>query len=139
VPVEPQAHVRAHLAVARAYLAIAVKEREAALALIHKHGLREAFDADFDQLRTTFERELTREERLAAAWKQAAGDLLGDARRGVVLAELLRAGAISKSGYAQASGLGLATSSKHLGELAARGLLVQTGKGPSTRYRLAGA
>lgn len=136
VPLEPQAHVRARLAVARAYLAIAAKEREAALALVHKHGLREAFGDEFAQLRATFERELTREERLAARWKQHAADLLSDPRRAAVLAELVRAGAINKSAYAQASGLGLATASKHLGELAARGLLQQTGKGPSTRYLL---
>jgi tetratricopeptide (TPR) repeat protein len=139
VPVEPQAHVRAHLAVARAYLAIATKEREAALALIHKHGLRENFADEFAQLRATFERELTREQRLAAQWQQQAGDLLGDERRAAVLAELLRAGSINKSAYALASGLGLATASKHLGELATRGLLLQTGKGPSTRYRAADA
>jgi tetratricopeptide (TPR) repeat protein len=136
VPVEPQAHVRAHLAIAGAYLAIAAKEREAALALIDKHALGAVFSDDFARLRSTFERELTREQRLSAQWKQAAGDLLPDERRAAVLAELLRAGAISKSGYAHASGLGLATASKHLGELAARGLLVQSGKGPATRYRL---
>jgi hypothetical protein len=136
VPVEPQAHVRAHLAIAGAYLAIAAKEREAALALIDKHALGAVFGDDFARLRSTFERELTREQRLSAQWKQAAGDLLPDERRAAVLAELLRAGAINKSGYAHASGLGLATASKHLGELAARGLLVQSGKGPATRYRL---
>jgi tetratricopeptide (TPR) repeat protein len=136
VPIEPQAHVRAHLSIARAYLAIAAKEREAALALMHKHGLRATFEDEFAQLRTTFERELTREQRLAAQWQQAAGDLLADERRRTVLAELFRAGSINKSAYAHASGLGLATASKHLGELATRGLLIQTGKGPATRYRL---
>jgi tetratricopeptide (TPR) repeat protein len=136
IPIEAAAHVRAHLAIARAYLSIATKEREAALALIHKHGLREGFDDEFAQLKQTFERELTREQRLAAQWKQASADLLGDERRAAVLAELLRHGAINKSGYAQVCGLGLATASKHLGLLAERGLLVQTGKGPSTRYVL---
>lgn len=136
VPLEPQAHVRARLAVARAYLAIAAKEREAALALIHKHGLREAFGDEFAQLRATFERELTREEQLAALWKQRAADLLGDERRNAALAELISNGSINKSTYAQVCGLGLATASKHLGLLAERGLVVQTGKGPSTRYQL---
>lgn len=136
VPIEPSAHVRAHLAIARAYLAIAAKEREAALAMIHKHGLGQMFSEDFAQLRSTFERGLTREQRLGAQWKQVASDLLDDARRAPVLAALLQAGTLSKSGYAHASGLGLATASKHLGELAARGLLVQSGKGPATRYRL---
>ncbi len=136
IPIEPAAHVRAHLAIARAYLAVSTKEREAALALIHKHGLREAFDDEFAQLKQTFERELTRERRLAAQWKQATADMLNDERRSAVLAELLRGGAINKSGYAQVCGLGLATASKHLSAIAERGLLVQTGKGPSTRYVL---
>jgi len=136
IPIEPQAHVRAHLAIARAYLAVAAKEREAALALIERHGLGENFGDAFAQLRQTFERELTREQRLAAQWHEHASDLLGDQRRAAVLAELLRSGSIAKSGYAQACGLGLATASKHLVTLAERGLLVQRGKGPSTRYHL---
>jgi DNA-binding transcriptional ArsR family regulator len=136
IPIEPAAHVRAHLAIARAYLAIAAKEREAALGLIHKHDLGGEFSADFESLRSTYDRELTREERLAARWRQAAADLLSDERRAAVLSELVRAGAINKSGYAQASGLALATASKHLRLLAERELLVQTGKGPSTRYVL---
>jgi Fic family protein len=128
--------VRAHLVIARAYLAIAAKEREAALGLIQKHDLGTEFRADFEALRSTFNRELTREEHLAAHWGQQAADLLNDERRAAVLAELVRSGAINKSAYAQVSGLGLATASKHLGLLAERGLLVQTGKGPSTRYQL---
>jgi tetratricopeptide (TPR) repeat protein len=136
VPIEPAAHVRAHLAIARAYLGIAAKEREAALSLIQKHGLSETFGDEFAQLRSTFERELTREQRLAARWQQAASDLLADERRREVLAELLRTGSINKSAYAKVCGLGLATASKHLGELATRGLVAQTGKGPATRYRL---
>ena len=109
---------------------------EAALALIHKHGLREAFDDEFAQLKQTFNRELTREQRLAAQWKQTTADLLNDERRSAALAELLSSGSINKSTYALVCGLGLATASKHLGLLAERGLLVQTGKGPSTRYQL---
>jgi tetratricopeptide (TPR) repeat protein len=136
IPIEPAAHVRAHLVIARAYLAIAAKEREAALGLIQKHDLGTEFRADFEALRSTFNRELTREEHLAAHWGQQAADLLNDERRAAVLAELVRSGAINKSAYAQVSGLGLATASKHLGLLAERGLLVQTGKGPSTRYQL---
>jgi len=136
IPIEAPAHVRAHLAIARAYLAIATKEREAALAMIQKHGLHETFDEEFAQLKQTFERELTREQRLAARWKQSTADMLSDERRAAVLAELFRAGSINKSTYAQVCGLGLATASKHLGLLAERGLLLQKGKGPSTRYVL---
>jgi tetratricopeptide (TPR) repeat protein len=137
IPIEPTAHVRAHLAIARAYLAISTKEREAALALIERHGLGERFAAEFDALRSTFARELTREQRLAAQWQADAADLLRDGtQRADVLAELLRAGSINKSAYAQVGGVALATASKHLVTLAERGLLTQTGKGPSTRYML---
>jgi tetratricopeptide (TPR) repeat protein len=136
IPIEPGAHVRAHLAIARAYLAVAAKEREAARALIQKHGLDAQFSAEFDALRSTFNRELSVEEQAAARWREQAADFLDDSRRASVLAELFRHGAISKSGYAQLCGVAPATASKHLGELALRGLLRQTGKGPSTRYRL---
>lgn len=136
LPLAPEVHVRAHLEIARAYLAISMKEREAALALIDKHGLGDRFAADFDTLRTTFDRELTREQRLAASWKQAAADLIADERRAGVLAHVLREGSINKSAYAEVCGVGAATASKHLVTLAERGLLVQTGKGPSTRYLL---
>jgi tetratricopeptide (TPR) repeat protein len=136
IPIEPQAHVRAHLAIARAYLAISAKEREAALALIHKHGLGEQFGAEFDDLRSTFNRELTREQQLSAQWQQAAADLLRDDRRTAVLSHLFQSGSINKSTYAQVCDVALATASKHLVTLAERGLLLQTGKGPSTRYLL---
>lgn len=137
VPVAPEAHVRAHLAIANAYLAISVKEREAALALIARHGLEERFDDELRALRRTFERELTREQRLAAKWERETGDLLSPQRCAAVLGRLLHAGFINKSGYGELCALSPATASKHLGLLTERGLLVQTGKGPATRYRLA--
>lgn len=136
IPIEPAAHVRAHLAIARAYLAIAAKEREAALGLINRHSLGMQFAADFEALSDTYQRELTREEQLTRRWSEQAADLLRDERRAAVLAELFRRGAINKSAYAQVCGVALATASKQLAALAARGLLSQTGKGPSTRYVL---
>ena len=136
VPVAADQHVRAHLAIANAYLGIAAKEREAARALIDKHGLGDRFGAEFDRLRATFDRELTREERLAAQWQHTIGDLLSDERRAAVLHHLLQAGSISKRSYAQLCEVGPATASKHLGILADRGLLAQTGRGPVTRYLL---
>jgi tetratricopeptide (TPR) repeat protein len=138
VPVAAEQHVRAHLAIANAYLGIAAKEREAARALIERHGLGERFAVEFDRLRATFDRELTREERLAAQWQHTIGDLLSDERRSAVLQHLLRAGSINKSSYAQLCEVGPATASKHLGILADRGLLSQTGRGPVTRYLLTG-
>jgi len=136
VPVGGEAHVRAHLVIANAYLAIAGKEREAALQLIQKHGLGDRFAAEFEQLRSTFNRELTREQQLSTQWEREAGELLQEQRRIALLDHLFRAGSIQKSIYAQVCGVGLATASKHLATLAERGLLEQTGKGPSTRYVL---
>lgn len=138
VPGEPMQHAQSHLAIARAYLAISTKEREAALALIHKHGLQAQFTAEFEELKQTFQRELTREQHLADAWKQAAADVVDDARRAPLIAHIVREGSINKSGYVALCGVSPATASKHLGLLAERGLLVQTGKGPSTRYALPG-
>lgn len=136
VPVSAEAHVRARLEIANAYLAISVKEREAAVELIQRHGLQGRFSQDLNRLRQTFDRERTREDRLAAGWADRAGDVLEPARRAAVLAALLRDGAINKSGYAELCGVSPATASKHLATLAERGLLRQTGKGPSTRYLL---
>ena len=136
VPDTPERHVRAHLAIANAYLAISTKEREAALALIRQHALGNEFDADIDALQMTFSRELTREKVLTAQWKQKSYGVLTEERASAVLQHVLQSGSINKSGYAQLCQVGLATASKHLGTLAERGLLVQTGKGPSTRYML---
>lgn len=136
LPAAPAGHVRAHLAIARAYLAIAMKEREAALALIAQHGLGDGFTAELESLRQTFERELTREQKLASAWRESTADLLNAQRCQAVLGQLLRSGSLNKSGYAQLCALSPATASKHLVTLAERGLLVQTGKGPATRYTL---
>ena len=135
-PGEPEEHIRAHLAIANAYLAISAKEREQALALIDKHGLQDQFVGEFAQLRATYERELTREQKLAAQWKAQAGDLINDARRVKVLAHLIEHGSINKLRLRELCGVGLATASKHLVTLAERGLMQQIGKGPSTRYVL---
>ena len=84
VPISPEAHVRARLAIARAYLELSMKEREAALELIQRHGLGASFTQELGALRTAFDRELTREQRLLGAWHAGAADLLTEAaRRGV--------------------------------------------------------
>lgn len=136
VPAAPEEHVRARLAIANAYLAVAVKEREAALALIERHALGGRFADELDGLRRTFERQISREQRLAAAWRAATADLITNQRCQALLQHLLAEGTLNKSRYAELCGLSPATASKHLGLLAERGLLQQTGKGPSTRYTL---
>ena len=138
IPGDPAEHAHAHLAIAHAYAAIAAQEREAARTLVEREGLHDRFRDDFDELRRTFERTLTREEQLAASWKPGTGDVLDDARRAALIAHLLREGSINKSGYGEVCAVSPATASKHLVTLAERGLLVQRGKGPSTRYELPG-
>ena len=139
VPQPAAQQVRTHLAIARAYLAIAGKEREAALALAERHGLQNDIAPELNALRVAFSRELTKEQRLAQSWGERSNDLLDAERRQLVLAQVLAQGSINKSTYAEVAAVSLATASKHLGLLAERGLLVQTGKGPSTRYLLADA
>lgn len=138
VPMSPEAHVRARLAIAAAYLAISVKEREAARQLIERHGLGATFASAIGQLRDTFERDLSQEHRLMARWQDQAGDLLDEPRRAKLIGHLTRDGFINKSGYGALCDVSAATASKHLVTLAERGLLKQTGKGPSTRYQLPG-
>jgi tetratricopeptide (TPR) repeat protein len=136
LPAEPQQHIAAHLEIAKAYLTISTKEREAALALIERHNLGDRYAAEFDALRQTFDRTLTREQRLASVWQREVGEWLEEQRRIALLEHLFRDGSVQKSVYARLCGVGLATASKHLATLAERGLLSQTGKGPSTRYTL---
>lgn len=136
VPSAPETQVRARLRIAQAYLAVATKEREAARALMHRHGLLDGFAAELAALQSTWERELTLEQQLARRWAGGTADLLDPERCHAVLTKVLRAGAVNKSGYADLCKVSPATASKHLAALAERGLLLQTGKGPSTRYVL---
>ncbi|MBI5268565.1 MAG: tetratricopeptide repeat protein [Burkholderiales bacterium] len=134
VPAPAADRARLHLDIARHYATIAAREREAALALLAPHGVTPDLAGAVEAVRRAFERGLTREQRLAQDWQQAAHDLLAEGRRQAVLAHLLAHGSIQKSAYAEVAQVSLATASKHLGLLAERGLLLQTGKGPSTRY-----
>jgi tetratricopeptide (TPR) repeat protein len=136
VPSPPEPHVRAHLRIAAAYLMVAMKERAAATALMQRHGLTDQFNAEVAALQSTFERELTHEQKLARVWEEQAADLLSPQRCNLVLAQLIQAGSVNKSSYAELCSLSPATASKHLGSLTQRGLLKQTGNGPSTRYVL---
>lgn len=137
LPAQPEERVRAHLAIANAYLGIAAKERNAAKALIERFGLEDGFGEEFERLRASFSAEvLSQEQRLGDRWRRTASDMLNDERRRAVLTTLLRGEPLSKSSYAQLCGVGPATASKHLALLSQRGLLVQVGRGPATRYEL---
>ena len=136
LPLPPREQASAHLAIAMAYLAVSVQEREAALAVIQRHGLDEQFHAEFERLRQAFHRSQSRHEQLAQLWRERAGDLLQADARAAVLTHLLNEGALGRSQYATLCAVGPTTASKHLGLLAARGLLIQIGRGPSTSYRL---
>lgn len=135
LPDVADAHVRARLAIARAYGAVAVIEREAALALARQHGQEALHAREIEALYAAYAQDRTQAQRLAQVWLTSAGDLLDDARRVAVAALLERDGALSKRSYAQVCDVAPATASRHLSLLVERGLLVQSGKGPATRYR----
>jgi tetratricopeptide (TPR) repeat protein len=136
VPGNAPAQLQAQLAIAAAYLQVAVREREAARALARQEGLEVAHAQAFATLQQTYARDLGGEQRLASRWQARAGDLLDETRLAAIAAHLVRDAALSKRSYAEACGVSPATASKHLALLTERGLLVQLGKGPSTRYRL---
>lgn len=132
----PEERVKAHLSIAQAYMAIATDEREAAIAMMQKHGLFQRFAGELTALRATFDRGQTEEQRVQGEWRLRAGEMLEEQRRIAVLEHLFSDGSIQKSTYARICGVGPATASKHLVALTQLGLLTQTGKGPSTRYML---
>jgi tetratricopeptide (TPR) repeat protein len=138
VPGSPVEHVQAHLAIANAYLQVSVKERESARELIERYGLHENFTDELARLHATFDRQLSREQRVAAQWSKQAADLLDDPRRAALIECLLRDGSINKSAYADLNAVSPATASKHLALLTDRGLLTRSGQGPSTKYLLSG-
>lgn len=138
LPLAAEDQIVAHLAIARAYLEIAVKERESAVALIGRHGMASRFEPELHGLREVFERQLSREQQLSANWREATADLFDWSSGAGLLQRLLEAGWLNKSSYVQQCRVAPATASKHLAKLAERGLLVQKGKGPSTRYVLPG-
>jgi tetratricopeptide (TPR) repeat protein len=137
LPVPPEEHARARLAIVAAYQAIAQQEYQAAMQHLQAHKLESRFGAQLLRLRAgSAHASADKERALAQAWTSRAADLAPEELRSAVVAHLLREGAINKSAYAELCGVSPATASKHLAALTERGLLVQTGKGPATRYRL---
>jgi tetratricopeptide (TPR) repeat protein len=126
--------IRAHLRIAQAYTRIAVKEREAAVALMHKQGRGAHYAAELRQLKTTFEQALTQEGVIAARWQSQPGCPIALAQIEVVVRQGLQDGGLTKSSYAGLCGVSPATASKHLATLAQLGLVQQVSRGPATRY-----
>lgn len=136
MPGSAETKIKLHLEIAQSYLEIAAVERDAALALMQRSGLDRQFAPELDRLQDAFKRQMPREQQVQSQWRERAGELLAEQRRIAILEHLFTDGSIQKSTYARLCGVGLATASKHLVTLAERGLLQQTGKGPSTRYVL---
>jgi tetratricopeptide (TPR) repeat protein len=132
----PLSQLEAQLAIATAYLEVAVREREAARVLARQQGLEAAYAQSFAALQQTFARDPGDEQRLYSRWQHQAGDFLDETRLAAITAHLGSDGVLSKRTYAEVCAVSPATASKHLALLTERGLLLQSGKGPSTRYRL---
>jgi tetratricopeptide (TPR) repeat protein len=132
-------HIRAHLSIAQAYTRIAVKEREAAVALMHKHGRGERYAADLRELKATFERALTQETVIAGRWQSQAGCPVDPKLAEALVRQGLHDGGLTKSSYAALCGVSPATASKHLATLAQLGLVQQVSRGPTTRYLVVAA
>jgi hypothetical protein len=126
----------AQLGIARAYLDIADRERQAAFALTEELGLSAELAPQLQALRAYLGAQLSGPAALAERWRAAASDLLDEPRRRAVAERLLGEGELSKASYGEAAAVSPATASKHLALLTQRGLLVQTDRGPATRYRL---
>lgn len=136
VPLPAQQQIEARLAMARAYLSIAMQEREAAMALMHQHDLQANFSAELQTMRALFDREQSREEHLAHDWLQRMPGLLSEAQAKRLAQHLLTEGAVGKSRYAELCSVSPATASKHLSVMADLGLLQRHGRGPMTHYQL---
>ncbi len=126
--------IRAHLRIAQAYTRIAVKEREAAVALMHKQGRGERYAAELRQLKTTFEQALTQESVIAARWHRQAGCPVAPGQIEAVIRQGCQEAGLTKSSYGSLCGVSPATASKHLATLVQQGLVEQSGRGPATRY-----
>lgn len=142
----PAARAREHLAIAQGYVEIAVRERDAALALLaDADGLDTEDGAEpvaelLRRLQSCFERDDVGRERLAQRWREASAGRVAGLPVDTLLAALQPPGAVlTKRRYAELCRVSLATASKQLGQLAALGLLDQRGRGPTTCYCLPGS
>jgi tetratricopeptide (TPR) repeat protein len=129
-----EARAYIHLQIAHEYLALALEWRAVAARWAAKAGTSETFAAALGALQATFDEAVRPARPLVEQW-QSHSHLPAGEIEGAVL-QLQREGFLTKSSYAGACSVSLATASKHLGLLTERGLLAQTGKGPATKYVL---
>lgn len=133
---DPEQQVRAHIAIAKAYLSISIKERQQARQLCQQHYLEAQFQADFGAIQALFEDSLTIPERLMARWLNTAYKIEPTYLE-KSLKHLLAQRNITKRTYASICGVSLTTASRHLTELVQANLLQRQGQGRSTYYILA--
>jgi len=126
--------VRLRMEIARRYARIAASEGELALRVAEQRGASAVYEAGLRAVQADFARSQSRERALVAQAAKAAN--LPESALLAAFKHLLTEGCLTKSAYAQASQVSAATASKHLMALAQAGVLVQLGKGPSTRYVL---
>jgi tetratricopeptide (TPR) repeat protein len=126
--------VHLRMEIARRYARIAAREREVAMRFAAEHGQTALYETALKELTADFAHSISQEQTLAARAAKAAN--LPEATLAVAFRHLLRQGSLTKSSYAEVCQVSAATASKHLVALAESGMLVQLGKGPSTRYVL---
>lgn len=131
---DPAQTVRLRMEIARGYTRIAAAERERALQLAEQKDAMAVFEESLSHLRADFAHSHSRQHTLAA--QAARATHLPQATLGAAFGHALRHGFLTKSSYAAACQVSAATASKHLVMLAQAGALVQTGKGPATKYVL---
>lgn len=130
----PEEHIRAHLAIAKAYLTISIREKEQAQQLCQKHQLENRFDAEFEEMQQIFACSLTTKERLFQTWHVRLH--IDEHYLRQALDYLLEKGEITKRVYITLCHVSPATASNHLGQMVKAELLQRVGQGRSTRYIL---
>jgi tetratricopeptide (TPR) repeat protein len=133
--ISDEARALAHLAVAKEYLDIAVKERERALALLRDRSITVAIDRRLRELSDAFHRSLSLEESIIERWRSGSKGVVPEEKLDRLAKHLARSDTIKKSTYASLCAVSPATASKHLALLAQSGLLVKANRGRATLFR----
>jgi tetratricopeptide (TPR) repeat protein len=124
-----------HLAVAKEYLAIVVKERERALALMSGRPMSATVTEQLRALVDAFQHSLSLEEALIQRWQDESRGVVPQSKVIDLAKHLARSDTIKKSTYASICAVSPATASKHLALLAQSGLLQRANRGRATLFR----